>query len=270
MLKSQDGVAEVTMEHLRFRSETPGGAVFVEDVFTPCSLDERGRELSRCLFRKPYDHVISAPVGVLIVQIFDRDVFPALHANGKHPALRSGTYESANVSGLYFVGSAAHAHDYKVSSGGFIHGFRHLARALYRQFEERELEEAKLVVSESVVLSNGTTNRALDLKGVYPAPWPRTELRCGLRGLVAAILRRINLAAGPFQLFGGLADVFLTPCDLTEADVSGFSGVGPLAALYDEVSFPYPDERCIADAVSDSFSTSWSTPNPRVSPSNCI
>lgn len=34
-------------------------------------------------------------------------------------------YESADVPGMYFVGSAAHSLDYRQASGGFIHGFRY-------------------------------------------------------------------------------------------------------------------------------------------------
>lgn len=33
-----------------------------------------------------------------------------------------GDYQSPNVEGLYFAGTASHAQDYKKSSGGFIHG----------------------------------------------------------------------------------------------------------------------------------------------------
>ena len=41
------------------------------------------------------------------------------------------SYESHNVSGLYFAGGLQHAHDRRKSAGGFIHGYRYLALALF-------------------------------------------------------------------------------------------------------------------------------------------
>lgn len=44
-------------------------------------------------------------------------------------------YESINVPGLYFAGVLGHGKDYRRSAGGFIHGFRYTARALFRMLE---------------------------------------------------------------------------------------------------------------------------------------
>ena len=41
------------------------------------------------------------------------------------------SYESHNVSGLYFAGGLQHAHDRRKSAGGFIHVYRYLALALF-------------------------------------------------------------------------------------------------------------------------------------------
>jgi hypothetical protein len=61
-----------------------------------------------------------------------------------------------------------------------------------------------------------------------------------LRQLVHALLRRINYAAGTFQMFGSLADVaVLAP--VSARDALGFTDVGPLAALREPWSFHDPD-----------------------------
>jgi hypothetical protein len=42
-----------------------------------------------------------------------------------------------NVPGLYFAGNLAHGKDHLKSAGGFIHGFRYTARALFRILEAK-------------------------------------------------------------------------------------------------------------------------------------
>lgn len=47
--------------------------------------------------------------------------------NNKYPKIDSN-YQSTNINNLFFIGSLMHSHDYKISSGGFIHGFRYLIK----------------------------------------------------------------------------------------------------------------------------------------------
>ena len=238
--------------------------------------DRWGRELQRCPFRVEFDAVIVAAGWRFSTGLFEaplaegvagaskkgrKAVVPELHANGKHPATRGGGFESANVPGLFFAGAAMHGNDYKargkcgmaisqlsrgssplpcralqVSSGGFIHGFRHLCRALHRQLEEAEADDqaaaavaaaarqkeaekqggdnasaAAAAAAAAAVAPDGgvvagssaaaTVATGLASAGalIPPADWPRTPLTCGLRGLVAAVMRRLNVAAGIFQ-----------------------------------------------------------------------
>jgi hypothetical protein len=58
-------------------------------------------------------------------------VRPVLDRLQKYP-LQNYDYRSRNVPGLYFAGALAHERDYKRGAGGFVHGFRYTARALYR------------------------------------------------------------------------------------------------------------------------------------------
>merc|ERR1712012_1494450 len=81
-----------------------------------------------------------------------------------------------------------HGLDFRKSAGGFIHGFRYNARALFRLLEQRN----------------------------FDVPWPATVLPLRADGdgravieLTELLLRRINEASGPYQMFGTLGDVVL-------------------------------------------------------------
>ena len=269
LLKSMDAMAEAPLEHLRFGFDARTNRTTLEDVYNPCTRDAHGRAVSRCLFKREYDFVISCPGWRFADALFDAEVRPRLHANGKHPAI-TPRFESANVRGLFFAGTLMHGLDHKKSSGGFIHGFRYLIRALHRILEEQEADDeaaaaaaAAAAAMVAAAAAKATAAAAADVADVAassiprllpaPARWPRTELRaCGLRGLVAAVLRRINLASGTYQMFGGLVDVFVLD-PLAPGEAAGFVGVGDLAALHEPWSFPPPTAGCAAAAAEDIF-----------------
>lgn len=255
--KSQDVILETPLEHLRYSWNASTGRVIVEDVYAPPSLDSFGRPRMHGFFRAEYNAVIAATGWHFSTDIFTLSSTPKLHANGKHPALHRGGYESVNVPGLFFAGTLMHGHDYKKSSGGFIHGFRYLIRALHRQLEEEELKDA--TVAGGSLSVDPTAIVGDDAHVAPPMPWPRRSMRCGLRALVSAFMRRINLAAGLFQMFGGLADVLLLQ-PVVGSDVAGFINVGTLAALYEPWSFPPPSPQC---ASVDEFTAMWS-PKPAI------
>ncbi|CAN8030851.1 unnamed protein product, partial [Ixodes persulcatus] len=97
----------------------------------------------------------------------------------KRYPLINADYESANVPGMYFVGSTVHSLDYREASGGFIHGFRYTTRVLHRLLEFKH-------------------------EGV---PWPST--RGPLVDLVSAVMKTINEASGIYQMHHFLAEVFI-------------------------------------------------------------
>ena len=212
-LKSLDGITSVPFDRLTF-ARAPDGRIAVGVAGSVgCTRDAFGRATSRCSFREPYDAVIACLGWRFSSSLFDDAVRPALAHNGKYPNA-SATFQSVNVEGLYFAGTVAHAGDYKKTSGGFIHGFRYTARALHRFLEE---EEADAVVSaapaevavgiQSVADGVWPLPRVL-LAGAPPARWPSTPTST-LRALVELILRRANDAAGIYQMFGTLSDVFV-------------------------------------------------------------
>ena len=124
-------MAEAPLEHVKFGRDERSNRTTLEDVYTPCSRDEYGRAVGRCLFRRDYDLVVSCPGWRFSDAPFDAAVRPRLGRNGKHPDA-TPRFESANVPGLFFAGTLMHGADHKKSSGGFIHGFRYLVRALHR------------------------------------------------------------------------------------------------------------------------------------------
>jgi hypothetical protein len=206
-LKSLDGLTSLAFERLTFAGDGAGG-VAVALAPTTCTQDAHGRPTSRCTLRHSYDYVIACLGWRFDGALFDAAVRPALASNGKHPAA-TARYESVNVPGLFLVGTLAHAVDHKRASGGFIHGFRYTARALHRILEEEELARAAGAVGVGSLGGVGGGSGSGSGSGGAPfAPWPTTRVST-LRALTALLLRRLNNAAGIFQMFGYLADVFV-------------------------------------------------------------
>jgi len=142
--------------------------------------------------RHPKDHVIRCFGWYMDRDVFDTRMPLKTTHKGKYPALTSN-FSADGVPGLYFAGTLTHGLDFRKSAGGFIHGFRYTARALFRALEEKN-------------------------SGVA---WPHTsvELKAGLGGLnkggakspvnqvAEMMLRRINEASGPYQMFEFLGDM---------------------------------------------------------------
>lgn len=70
-----------------------------------------------------YDEIIYCTGWKFNSDIFNFNVDKTL--NDKYPSIKYN-YESTNNPHLYFIGSLMHSNDFKISSGGFIHGFRYL------------------------------------------------------------------------------------------------------------------------------------------------
>lgn len=72
-----------------------------------------------------YDEIIYCTGTSFDDSIFNFNIDKSI--NNKFPKINQN-YESTNNTNLYFIGSLMHSLDYKVSSGGFIHGFRYLIK----------------------------------------------------------------------------------------------------------------------------------------------
>jgi hypothetical protein len=248
LLKSGDALLEANMQGFRLQRTPSGRWTVLLDAAQACLTDSYGRELDRCFPGREYDAIISCPGWHFEGGAFTPEVRPA--RSGKYPALGPG-YEAPGVEGLFFAGTVAHAADFRVSSGGFIHGFRYVVRALHRHLEEVEQAEAQVGDAAQDGAQDGAQPKAggddatphtgnVAHPRSHWAPWPRRPFR-GLRSLAASILDRLNGAAGPFQMFGSLADVVvLAPPGACAGSGEGgaFGGPGPAAPLHDPASFP--------------------------------
>lgn len=195
-LKSLDGLLEASVEDMVL--ERRDGQIFVQFPWDndsrahlqeaakgqPQPQEEEEERITENHFdnfslREGYDLVLRCLGFKFDFSIFDNSTLPGPSAKkAKYPAVKH-TYEAQSVPGLFFAGTATHSLDYRKSSGGFIHGFRYTVRVLHRLLEWR-LEGRR---------------------------WPVTSY--ATRDLLNVLVKRINEASGPYQMFGELADVVL-------------------------------------------------------------
>jgi hypothetical protein len=109
---------------------------------------------------------------------------------------------------MFFAGVISHSVDYKKSAGGFIHGFRYTARALYHHLEWK----------------------------YHGSPWPSVSVP--VTDLLHVLVKRINEASGLYQMFSILGDVVIFRDDKTAVfleevpiyalgDIKGLTGHEP-------------------------------------------
>uniref|UniRef100_A0A8C9TQG6 FAD-dependent oxidoreductase domain containing 2 n=1 Tax=Scleropages formosus TaxID=113540 RepID=A0A8C9TQG6_SCLFO len=177
-LKSLDGLVEGGLEEIaivRYDSEERNKSSRRKN---PMTLP--GYHNDNFSLRQPYDRVIRCLGFRFNFSIFE-GAASLLHsgmARGRLPAV-TAWYEGKGTPGLFVLGTASHSRDYRSSAGGFIHGFRYTIRAVHWILEQRY------------------HNRA----------WPTTKLQT--TQLLSWLLRRVNEASGPYQMFGVLGDIVL-------------------------------------------------------------
>lgn len=169
-LKSLDGLMEGDVQNLNLVRRDGRLWVEGEPVATNGSAPENTP------MRIPYDVVIKC-LGFKPESYALEDLQPVW--GKKYPEI-TGSYESRNVPGLYFAGNLAHGLDHRKASGGFIHGFRYTARALFHVLNER----------------------------LHNERWPSKNFTAG-RGVLSFLVERINTDASLYQMFGVLADVLV-------------------------------------------------------------
>jgi len=98
-------------------------------------------------------------------------------------------FQSSDLAGMYYAGTVTHSLDHRKSSGGFIHGFRYTARTLHRLLEWKNHQVA----------------------------WP---VKHGIISqLLPTIIKRINEASGPYQMFQYLSDIIIFRNDHTSFEL---------------------------------------------------
>ncbi|XP_062874938.1 FAD-dependent oxidoreductase domain-containing protein 2 [Trichomycterus rosablanca] len=130
--------------------------------------------------RQPYDRVIRCLGFRFNFSIFNGSTCPphSSRVRGRMPAV-TPWYEVRGKQNMFILGAAAHSRDYRLSAGGFIHGFRYTVRAVHKILEQR----------------------------YHGNVWPATKLYTSQ--LLSWILKRVNEASGLYQMFGVLGDVIL-------------------------------------------------------------
>jgi thioredoxin reductase len=85
------------------------------------------------------DHVINATGFKMTTSFYDESIKPKMRNCTKLPVL-DHTFQSVNVENLYVIGCLMHGCDYKRGTSGFVHGFRHNIKFLYRHLMEKHFD----------------------------------------------------------------------------------------------------------------------------------
>jgi thioredoxin reductase len=128
-------------------------------------------------------------------------------AKRKYPALNE-EYESTSAPGMYVAGTLAHVRDFRKSSGGFVHGFRYTARALFKWLEQKHHDVPWPAVQVSLDRPDGAASEGSN-----------GGLLSGLLGggdgaamtLTEKLTERMDTASGLYQMFNSLCDLVVLP-----------------------------------------------------------
>eukprot|EP00041_Stephanoeca_diplocostata_P035116 m.1226997 g.1226997 ORF g.1226997 m.1226997 type:complete len:835 (+) comp24641_c2_seq6:269-2773(+) len=212
-LKSMDTLVVEDAAHLAFERDPHSGRIRVYHTDTNTSggacadspeTCEGGMFEEEATHISPVDHVVVCTGWQFDDTIFAVNSTPRMKTR-KYPELTS-SFESVNVPGLFFAGTLAHGRDWKRSSGGFIHGFRYTARALYRYFRvAHHASTWPSPVLASVAAGHTSSVVMPSSKGSARCQ----TLRLAVSTLARKLLYRINTMSGPYQMFGSLLDILL-------------------------------------------------------------
>eukprot|EP00930_Biecheleria_cincta_P058181 TRINITY_DN44025_c0_g1_i1.p1 TRINITY_DN44025_c0_g1~~TRINITY_DN44025_c0_g1_i1.p1 ORF type:complete len:599 (+),score=86.49 TRINITY_DN44025_c0_g1_i1:269-1798(+) len=173
--------------------------------------------------RYPMDHVIRCYGWVMDARFLDASLPLKMTHRDKYPNI-SHAFEVNGVQGMYSAGTISHSLDFRKSAGGFIHGFRYTARALFRLLEERNFgvpwPQTFLSLDQDLKTpaSSGPSSELSSSSSCIPE-----QPKFFLDVLVDRLLERINGVSGPYQMFESLGDMLLF--DDVEVNNTGRWGV---------------------------------------------
>jgi hypothetical protein len=158
-------------------------------------LSTKGITAISARFRRPFDGIVRCFGWNMDRGIFDPSIPIEMHekASNKYPSI-DHHFESTSAEGLFFLGANAHGLDkFKFgSAGGFIHGYRYSAKAMYNMFKAR-FENAPVWNGQSVEYKwssphNPPVAESLEqMQAEWPTVWRQ-------------LMRRMNEASGPYQM----------------------------------------------------------------------
>lgn len=167
------------------------------------SFEERFRNLDRHC----YDVVIRCTGFEVDQSIFDLGVPLATQggrAKRKYLSL-TAEYESVSAPGIYAAGTLAHVRDFRQSSGGFVHGFRYTARALFKLLEQKN-HNVSWPSTRVLLDPEAAEQRGGLLSGLLGGESRRVEL-----SLAQKLTERMDTSSGLYQMFNSLCDVAILP-----------------------------------------------------------
>jgi thioredoxin reductase len=186
LLKSQNGLDE-GINRLFIDQETPTSPYTTsKKCCATCDIKHKFTFGSKSEF----DHIIYCTGWKFDDSLFQFEV--TIVQNEKYPSINLN-YESGNNKNLFFIGSLMHSHDFKESSGGFIHGFRYLIKLFYQ-----------------MNYSNKYDVQTFRVKGNF-------------KPLLDFIYERINRSSALYQMYGKMSDIFYH--DMKNGEVVYYSNV---------------------------------------------
>lgn len=190
-----------------------------------------------------YDHVIRCLGWRHGTDFYTDTTRPLMQHNRKY-AVMTPQYESVNVPGMFFAGQLAHGKDYRRSAGGFIHGFRYTARALFHVLQARYHSVPWPSTHYPHIKAWEDGGVGLGPNGCNDGDWggpPCTTpvvTNTNFEKLLKQMFRRINVASGPYQMVGVLGDGAVFRCKGSAATDNTLH-----ADYYEEMPFSYFNER---------------------------
>lgn len=194
-LKTLDALVVLDAAELNVTRDPGSGRLRVEHVVEPPEDGDRhahadewaGYDLAQRELSEPprqsvlYDRVVSCTGWRPDTSVFGPAARPSWTRGVRFPRL-TRDYEAEGVPGLYFAGALMHGRDLRRrSSGGFVHGFRYLVRALHRSLQERR----------------------------HGVPWPSSAVP--VDRVADRIVERVNSDSAAYQMFGVIGDAVLLP-----------------------------------------------------------
>ncbi|XP_076451217.1 FAD-dependent oxidoreductase domain-containing protein 2-like [Babylonia areolata] len=174
-LKSLDGLLEAGLSEVMLQKHGDKLTVEPKD-----KKEEDFFMVDNFAMREPYDTVIRCLGFKFDTSVFGNETgIHHGHGRAKKFLPINHNYELKSKPGIFIAGTASHSLDFRKSAGGFIHGFRYTARALFHLLQWR-------------------------YEGV---PWPSQNLQVPVTQLMSHLLKRMNEASGPYQMFQVLGDV---------------------------------------------------------------
>ena len=161
----------------------------------------KGLTATAARFRKPFDVIIRCFGWNLDRSIFDNatiDIpghpmspkkYPHVNGKGEVATVQSTDGKAYQSNGLYFLGSVAHGADKHrfASAGGFVHGFRYLARSLSHILDHKFEGEEFWADQRTIFPWKNSVVPTSTLLSQWPELWQK-------------LVMRINEASGPYQM----------------------------------------------------------------------